>query len=98
MEQLAYLLGRMQGVTEVDGSTLLDNSIVYCSSEIEDGNSHAHFNLPVLVAGRGGGAIESGRHVIHEGVPLANLYVAMLQALGADVGAFGDSNGALSLS
>ena len=98
MEQLAYLLERMQSVTEVDGSTLLDNSIVYCSSEIEDGNSHAHTNLPVLVAGRGGGAIQSGRHVMHEGVPLANLYLAMLKALGVDIDAFGDSNGALPLS
>jgi hypothetical protein len=98
MEQLAYLLGRMASVTEVDGSTLLDNSIVYCSSEVEDGNAHYHFNLPVVVAGRGGGSIQSGRHVIHDGVPLANLYLSMLQGLGADVDEFGDSNGALSLS
>ncbi len=98
MEQLAYLLGRMQSVTEVDGSTLLDNSMVYCSSEIEDGNAHYHFNLPVLVAGRGGGAIQSGRHVIHDGVPLANLYLSMIQALGADVDQFANSTGALPLA
>jgi hypothetical protein len=97
MEQLAYLLGRLSSVTEVDGSTLLDNSIVYCSSEVEDGNAHFHFNLPVLLAGRGGGVIESGRHVIHDGVPIANLYLAMLQGLGVDVAQFGDSTGALPL-
>jgi hypothetical protein len=98
MEQLGYLLGRMQSVTEVDGSTLLDNSLVYCSSEVEDGNAHYHFNLPVIVAGNGGGAVQSGRHVIHDGVPLANLYLAMIQALGADVGSFANSTGSLSLS
>jgi hypothetical protein len=98
MEQLAYLLGRLQAVTEVDGSTLLDSSMVYCSSEIEDGNAHAHFNLPVLIAGRGGGVIESGRHVRHEGVPLANLYLSMLQGFGVDTNSFGDSNGTVPLS
>jgi hypothetical protein len=97
IEQLAYLVGRLASVVEVDGSTLLDNSIVYCSSEVEDGNAHNHFNLPVAVVGRGGGAIESGRHVNHDGVPIANLYLAMLQALGADVDGFADSNGALAL-
>jgi hypothetical protein len=98
MEQLAYLLGRLAAVTELDGSTLLDSSIVYCSSEVEDGNAHNHFNLPVLLAGRGGGAIVPGRHVVHEGVPLANLYLSMLHALGVDVDAFGNSNGTLPLS
>jgi len=98
MEQLAYLLGRLSAVTELDGSTLLDSSIVYCSSEVEDGNAHNHFNLPVLVAGRGGGEIVPGRHVVHDGVPLANLYLSMLQALGVDVDAFGNSNGALPMS
>jgi hypothetical protein len=98
MEQLAYLLGRMASVTELDGTTLLDNSMVYCSSEIEDGNSHSHFNLPVLVAGRGGGVIESGRHVRHDGVKLANLYLSMLQGLGVDTNDFGNSDGTVPLS
>jgi Protein of unknown function (DUF1552) len=97
MEQLAYLLGRMASVIEVDGSTLLDGSIVYCSSEIEDGNSHSHFNLPVLLAGRGGGVIDAGRHVIHDGVPLANLYLSLLQGLGVEIGSFGDSSGTIPL-
>jgi hypothetical protein len=97
MEQLAYLLGRLAAVTEVDGSTLLDSSLVYCSSEIEDGNTHSNLDLPVLVAGRGGGVVESGRHVTHYGQPVANLYLSLLQAYGVDTNSFGDSNGTIPL-
>ena len=48
------------GNEDIDGSTLLDNTMVYCSSEVEDGNAHNHFNLPVILLGRGGGAITPG--------------------------------------
>lgn len=98
IEQLAYLLDRMAGVVEPDGTTLLDSAMVYFSSEIEDGNSHRHSNLPVLLAGRGGGVIETGRHIVHDGVPMSNLFLGMLQGLGVPVTSFGDdSNGALAL-
>jgi len=98
IEQLAYLLDRMASITEPDGTTLLDTSMVYFSSEIEDGNAHRHYNLPVLLAGRGGGVIEPGRHLMHEEVPMSNLFLGMLQGLGVPVSSFGDdSNGALEL-
>jgi hypothetical protein len=98
IEQLAYLLDRMAGIVEPDGGTLLDSAMVYFSSEIEDGNAHRHFNLPVLLAGRGGGVIEPGRHIMHDGVPMSNLFLGMLQGLGVPVSGFGDdSNGPLAL-
>lgn len=89
--QLAYLLERMDAVVEADGSTLLDNSAVFFSSEIEDGNSHAHVNLPVLLAGGLGGALGPGRHLrFSNEEPVANLFTTVLQAVGADVSTFGD--------
>jgi hypothetical protein len=98
IEQLAYLLTRMAGIVEPDGGTLLDSAMVLFSSEIEDGNSHSHFNLPVLLAGRGGGVIEPGRHIMHDNVPLANLFLSMLQGLGVPADAFGDDgNGTIAL-
>jgi hypothetical protein len=61
---------------------VLDNSIVYFTSEIGDGQNHTHDNLPILVAGRAGGAFAPGRHVAYaDNPPLANLYAAFFQAL-----------------
>jgi hypothetical protein len=98
IEQLAYLLERMAGITEPDGTTLLDSSMVYFSSEIEDGNAHRHYNLPVLVAGRGGGVIETGRHIAIDDQRMSNLFLGMLQGLGVSVDEFGDdSTGPLAL-
>src|SRR5262245_65711422 len=54
IEQLAYLLESLDAVQDGPTATLLDNSLVFFSSEIEDGNSHAHKNLPILLAGSAG--------------------------------------------
>ena len=89
IEQLAYLLRRMKSVQEGE-STLLDNSTVFFSSEIEDGNSHSHFNLPIILAGRGGGSIRPGRHIRYSGnPPIANLFISMLQTVGVQAPSFG---------
>lgn len=90
LEQVASLVQKLKDVREGEG-TLLDSSVVFFSSEIEDGNSHSHFNLPVLLAGRGGGRIQPGRHVRYGGdVPIANLFISMLDIVGAPVATFGD--------
>lgn len=93
--QLAHLLGKLKGITEPDG-TVLDNSLVFFSSEIEDGDSHSHFNMPIIVGGKAGGNFTPGRHVRYTAQePVANLFVGMLAALGAPVTSFGDSTGSL---
>jgi len=89
------LLGRMKSVPEPGGS-LLDNSVVLLSSEISDGDRHNHNNMPVIVAGRGGGAFAPGRHVRYDTeLPLANLYVSIAAACGVDASGFGNSTGPL---
>jgi hypothetical protein len=60
IEQFAYMIRKMQSIREGDG-TLLDNSIMMWGSGLEDGNKHARENLPFIVAGRGGGTINTGR-------------------------------------
>jgi hypothetical protein len=89
IEQLAYLLRRMKSVQEGE-SNLLDNSLVFFSSEIEDGNRHRHSNLPIILAGGGGGAIRSGRHIRYTNAPpIANLFISMLQTVGVEMASFG---------
>jgi hypothetical protein len=87
--QFAYLLSELKNTPEGDGS-LLDNTMVFFSSEIEDGNTHAHHNLPVILGGRGGGTIPTGQHVRFEDQPISNLFIDMLQRLGVDIATFGD--------
>ncbi|MDX1965149.1 MAG: DUF1552 domain-containing protein [Pirellulales bacterium] len=95
MQHLAYLLEKLRGVREGD-RTLLDNCLVSYGSCIGDGNRHNHNKLPILVAGRGGGAVPTGRHVMLENqTPLNNLWLGMLAVAGANVESLGDSTGHL---
>lgn len=97
--QLAYLLEKLKGIDE-GGRSVLFNSAVFFSSEIEDGNSHFHGNLPVLVAGNGAGSIAPGRHLrVPDATPIANLFLALMASVGVDAPAFGDDGTApLSLA
>jgi hypothetical protein len=95
--QLAYLLDKLASIREGD-RTLLDNSMILFGSSLSDGNRHDPSNLPILLAGRAGSRIESGRHIASpKGTPLCNLYVSMLERMGTPVESFGDSTGALQL-
>ena len=95
VRQFAYFLEKMKSVKEGAG-TLLDNSMVMIGSGISDGNRHSHVNLPVLLAGRAGGAIKPGRHVVYpKDTPLCNLYASMLDNMGVKADRFGDSTGRL---
>jgi hypothetical protein len=94
--QFAYFLEKMNAVKEGEG-TLLDNSMVMFGSGISDGNRHNHDNLPILLAGRGGGSLAPGRHVRYpKNTPLCNLYVSMLDRMGVKADRFGDSSGPLA--
>lgn len=95
----ARLLDRLAEAREADGKTLLDHSILVYGSGIGDGDRHNHENLPILVAGGGGGMIAGGRHVrCPKETPLTNLYLTILQRLGCRERSFSDSTGPLSLS
>ena len=96
-EQLAYLLDKLASIKEGEG-TVLDNSMIMFGSGMSDGNSHEPSNLPIVLAGRAGGKIKSGRHLVNPaGTPLCNLYVSMLENMGTPVQSFGDSSAALPL-
>jgi len=96
VEQYAYLLGKLRSIPEGEG-TLLDNCMIMFGSSISDGNSHNPNNLPIIVAGHGGGALQTGQHVASpKNTPLCNLYVSMLDAFGVETESFGDSTGPIA--
>lgn len=94
-QRVAYLIGKLKSVKEGNG-TLLDNTMLVFGSGIGDGNAHNHDNLPIVLFGKGGGTITTGRHVRYEKeTPIANLYLAMLERLGVQTEKLGDSTGKL---
>lgn len=95
IERFAYLLARLKQVSEGRG-TLLDNCMLVYGSGISDGDRHNHDDLPILLAGGGGGRIKTGRHIQYDnGTPLCNLYLWMMRQMGAQADSFGDSSGVL---
>ena len=96
VEQFAYFLDKLKGAKDIDGKSVLDNSMIVFGSGIADPDSHAHDDLPVLLAGGGGGTLNPGRHVRFDGaVPLTNLYLSMLDRVGVRADRVGDSDGRL---
>jgi hypothetical protein len=95
-EQLAYFLDRLKNTPDVDGKSLLHNSMIVYGGCISDGDRHNHNDLPIIVAGNAGGAFKPGRHVdLGEDVPLSNLYLRMFEEFGMNEKRFGDSTGVL---
>jgi hypothetical protein len=96
VRQFATFLNKLSQVKDADGTTLLHNSMIVYGSGNADGNRHTHSNLPILLAGAGGGAFHPGRFVRHGGRPLTDLYLRMAHTCGVTTLArFGDSTGPL---
>ena len=64
-----------ENTEDVDGKSLLDHSMILYGSGNADGNRHTHENLPIVLAGGGGGALKPGRFVKTPGVPITNLFL-----------------------
>jgi hypothetical protein len=95
LQQFAYLVGRLKETREGDGS-LLDHCMLVYGSAIGDGNRHNHDDLPILVAGKGGGKLKTGRHLVYpRNTPVNNLWVSLLDRIGATTDKLGDSTGRL---
>ena len=88
--QFAYFLEKLKAVKEGRG-TLLDNCMLFYGSGMGDGDRHDHDDLPILVAGGGGGTIRTGRVVQQARGTLAELHLAFLQRLGLPLETFGGS-------
>ena len=97
MKQFARFLEKMAATKDVDGHSLLHNSQIVYGSGNSDGNRHTHDNLPLILAGGGGGTLTPGRYVKHPDVPVTNLYLSMIDRIGGrGLERFGDSTGRLT--
>ena len=95
VEQLAYFLNKVRSLDE-GGTSLLDNSMILFGASLKDGNRHDPENLPLILAGRGKGALRPGRRLrAAPKTPLCNLHLAMLHRMGIMEKSFGDSTGPL---
>jgi hypothetical protein len=94
VEQLAKFLEKLKNTPDVDGKSLLDNSMILYGSGNADGNRHTHVNLPIVLAGGGGGTLKTGRYVNHGSQPLCNLFLSLADRMGVTgLERFGDSTG-----
>lgn len=95
-EQFAAFLAKMEATRDVDGNSLLHNSRILYGSGNADGNRHTHENLPVILAGGGGGLLNPGRYVQHGSKPMSNLFLTLADHAGVpNLERFGDSTGRL---
>ena len=87
----------MDQIKEINGTTLLDNTIFTLGAGMGDGTTHQYNDLPLVVAGGGGGKLKTGNHIhCKRGTPLANLWLTQLRALGIERDKYADSTGVVS--
>jgi len=96
---MAYLMTKLQNA-QVDGGSLLDQSLVMWGSPMSDANLHNHRRCPLVLMGGANGLFEGNLHVrAQEGTPMANPMLTVLHKLGVtDIESFGDSTGELPLT
>jgi hypothetical protein len=88
-EQFAYLIGKLKAIPDGTG-TLLDNTVVLWCNELGKGNSHTRNDAPYVLAGRAGGALQTGRFLSYTGTtPHNNLLVSLINAMGIPATTFG---------
>lgn len=96
VQQFSKFLDKLKQTQDIDGKSLLHNTSIVYGSGNADGNRHTHSNLPVLLAGGGGGTLQSGRFVKHSSQPLCNLFLTLAKNAGVTkLERFGDSTGVL---
>lgn len=94
--QFALFLDKLNKIEDVDGQSVLHNSMIVYGGGNADANRHTHTNLPIVLAGAGGGTLTPGRYVKHGGKPASNLFLTMADRLGIDdLREFGDATGRL---
>ncbi len=97
LQQYAYVLKRMKEIKEVDGSSMLDNSLVAYGAGLGDGSTHQYYDLPMIVAGKAQGQMKQGRFIkMKSGTLNSNLWLTFAQMMGLEIDSYADSTGVIS--
>ncbi len=96
VQMLAYLIKKLEGIAEGDGS-LLDHSLILYGSNMGNSNQHLHYDVPHVLVGGASGQLQGDRHLAYasRSVPTGNLLLSILDKFKVGVDRFGDSTGRL---
>ena len=98
VQQFAKFLAKLRDTKDLDGNSLLHNSMIVYGSGDADGNRHTHTNLPILLAGGSGGALSKAAYVNYKSTPACNLFLSVADRMGIPhLERFGDSTGRISI-
>jgi hypothetical protein len=98
VERLQRMMDKMALIDE-GGSSLLDNSLMLFGAGMSQGNTHSGSNIPILLAGKAGGAMKTGRHIqTAKNTQHSNFLLSVLQKMGVEREQFGKSTGTVDLS
>lgn len=88
MEALATFIQAFKNIPEGDG-TLLDNTLIFASSDTGNSRIHSVDNIPIMTIGSGGGRVKTGHHITGNGDPLSRIGLTTMQAMGINVERWG---------
>jgi hypothetical protein len=88
MDQFRYFVEKFQDTPD-GASNLLENSIVYATSDVSLGRSHSASDMPVLLFGRGGGVLKGDQHHRAEKDNISKVLFTLVNLFGGNVTEFG---------
>lgn len=89
MSELAYLIQRLNNTPDADGNTMLHNTLIFLFSELGDSNDHDHKDMPFILAGNAGGALQTGRLLDFKEDAHSKLLVSIANMMDVNVNSFG---------
>ena len=97
MQQFTYLVNRFKQVDEGGGQTMLDSSVLMMASNLYDGDAHGADQMPIVLAGHGGGALKTGRTLDffkagNDNRRACALYLSLMDLMGVKLNRFGDTD------
>ncbi len=89
MRQFRYLVENLASRTDTDGNSMLHNSVIFLCSELGHSDAHDHRNMPFILAGNAGGALQTGRYLNFNGDAHTKLLVSIANMMDVNIDRFG---------